>query len=159
MPTAERSTSAQASIPRRIELSRQLARRRETRNIREVAMWWNQHVGTKFEEDISGWVVNRFTAIEARSRWANDTGAAIDESEDENSILKAFRVARGRHLVSKFVMQKFVYEAKEHARTHNMSEGIAMDYVRDRATSEGGIFDILGVTTESKQQELLELAA
>ena len=159
MPTSERPTVTQGTLPRRRDLSRELARRRESRNIREVARWWNQHVGTKFEEDISAWIVNRFTAIDARSRWANDVGAAIDESEDENAILKALKVARGRHLVSKVVMQKFVYEAKKHARGHNMNEGIAMDYVRDRATSEGGIFDILGVTTEGKQQELLELAA
>ncbi|KKR78122.1 MAG: hypothetical protein UU23_C0003G0020 [Candidatus Curtissbacteria bacterium GW2011_GWA1_40_9] len=159
MPTTERPIPTQTPLSRRAEVSRNLSRLAEVSNIHNVSKWWNQHIGTKFEEDIDSWIVHRFTVIDAKSNWANDATTLVDESQDEDAILKAFRVARGRHLVSRLVMQKLVHEAKKYVRRKKISEDIAMDYVRDRATADGGIFDILGVTSKRKQEQLLELAA
>lgn len=149
----------ETSLSRRRALSREVNRLTAKGNIKEVAIWWNENVGMHFEEDIQGWVTNQFTKMDAKSNWANDAGSAIDESEEENRMFKAFKVARGRHIVSDVVVEKFVGEAKGYARRHRLNEGIAMGYVRDRLTAEGGLFDILGVTTEEKRGKLMAMAA
>ena len=140
-------------------MSQSLDRLTVQRNIKETARWWNQHVGMNFEEDIQSWVTNQYTKMDAKSGSANDASSAIDESDEENKMFKAFKVARGRHIVSDFLVAKLAREAKNYARKHSLSEGIATSYVTDRLTTEGGGFDILGVKTETKRDQLLAIAA
>lgn len=158
---AERQHPQQTPLARRHAISRELERTRVQRHIKDVATWWNQHAGgMRFELDIDSWITDRFTAIEARRSLAEtEESQSMDEIGQEGEMIKAFKVARGRHLVSDFVVQKYVHEAKDYARKHKLNEGIALDYVRDRMESDGALFDIMGVTSQRKRDQLLELAA
>lgn len=158
MTVAERPYS-QTPIAHRRELSRRLERLKTTRAIKETSNWWNEHVGMNFEEDISSWVVDRHTRIDAKSGWANTGGTLLDESEEEDKMFKAFQIARGKHLYSDFVVMKLVHEAKEYGRKNKLNDAVVLDYVRDRVASDGAMFDILGVTTQTKREQLLDLVA
>lgn len=156
MSLAERK---QTPLSRKHATARELARMQFDRNVKEVARWWNQHAGgMKFEQDIDSWITDRFTAIEARRSLAPTAASqSMDEINQEGEMIKAFKVARGRHLVSEFVVQKYVFEAKAYVIRRRCDVSIALDYVRDRLSSDGALFDVLGVTSESKREKLLEL--
>lgn len=158
---AERQRPPQTPLARRHTIARELERTHVQRHIKDVAKWWNQHAGgIRFEQDIDSWITDRFTAIEARRSLAEtEESQSMDEIAQEGNTLAAWRVFRGRHLVSDFGVEKYVYEAKEYARRRRIDESIALDFVRDRLTSEGGIFDVIGVSSQRKRDELLELVA